>query len=340
MYYVAFFINYRSLLIEKLNFFLKKNLSDAWICNGQQESQLKSLDDLPTSKGYWYSQPWYIHGSRQNKFDTQNLPSIPIYTSSGHKTSFEEINATLNWLSIHYSWSIFPWGGPKRFLSFGFLSRERFLRDQFINMLFTSPNVVEEYNTAYSCNTLVSSYEVTANFSQLIKAILFSGYHKPAWRLWDICKCDMTPPWLITDLLFDEDTFSIFSWEVAQYEFVQFMTLTIKPDQPLRVYKPLDKKSFESMCMLSTQEPDTFIFVPQDTDLISLQNVLTKTEDYNSYSDLVYLQDIISASRWFYGFDRDRVDYGNSLFVAQDSNLLREFNKLNWDDDYHLISCF
>jgi hypothetical protein len=340
MYYIAFFIDYRPLLIETLNSFLKDNLSDVWICVDQQENRLQSLDNLPIHSGYWYSQPWYIHGSFLTKSDAQNFPSIPVYTSSKHKTSFKEIDESLNWLSTKYSWSIFPWAGPKRFLSFGFLSKEPHLFDQFVKHLSSPLNQTGNLNNPQICNTVISSYENTRYFSQLIKAILFSGYQKPALRLWDICRCEVTPLWLITDLLFDEETFSTFSWEEAKYQFIQSLTLRIKPDRPLKVYQPLDRKSFESMCMLSTQEPDTFIFVPQGTDLEFLQNVLEKTENYNSYSDLIYLQDIISASRWFYGFDRDRVDYGNSLFVAQDSNLLHKFNELHWDDDYQLISCF
>jgi len=339
MYHIAFFIDYRPVLIEKINFFLNNNLSDVWICSGQQESQLQSLDNLPTSKGYWYSQPWYIHGSHLNESDTQNLPSSPVYTDPKHKTSLEEIDASLIRLSIKYSWSIFPWGGPKRFLSFGFLSKERHLCAQFINM-FSTPLNVGKFHTDNSCNRLISSYEVATDISQLIKAILFSGYYKSAWQIWDICQCDAALPWLITDLLFDQDIFSVFSWEVPQYEIIQSITLNTKPTRPLRVYQPLDKMSFESMCMLSTQEPDTFICVPQNTNLISLHDVLSKTEDDNSYSDLTYIQDILSVTKWFYGFDRDRVDYGNCLFVAQDSNLLRKFNEIIQDDDYHLISCF
>ncbi|MBW4510356.1 MAG: hypothetical protein KME64_28140 [Scytonematopsis contorta HA4267-MV1] len=340
MYHIAFFTDYRPLLVEKLNSFLKNNLSDVWICEGQQESRLQSLDDLPTSRGYWYSQPWYIHGSRLNKCDTQNFPSIPVYTNPQYKTSFEKIDAALNWLSTYYSWSIFPWAGPKRFLSFGFLSRERSLHDQFINASFTPLNVGEKFNNAYPYNTLVSSYEVTTNFSQLIKAILFNGYYKTAWRLWDICKCDVTPPWLITDLLFDDDIFSVFSWEEAKYEFIQSLTLTIKPERPLGVYQPLDRKSFESMCRLSTQEPDTFIYVPQDTNLEKLKTLLIKTENNHSYSDLVYLQEILGVTKWFYGLDRDRVDYGNSIFVAQNNTKLQQFNGINEDDDYCLLASF
>jgi hypothetical protein len=63
MYYIAFFIDYRPLFIEKLNSFLNNNFSDVWICDGQQKSRLQFLENLPKGSGYWYSQPWYIHGS-------------------------------------------------------------------------------------------------------------------------------------------------------------------------------------------------------------------------------------------------------------------------------------
>jgi hypothetical protein len=68
------------------------------------------------------------------------------------------------------------------------------------------------------------------------------------------------------------------------------------------------------MCQLTLQEPDTLIIVPQDTNLRNLENLLFQTEDYDSYSDLIYFQKILATTEWFYELDRDRVDYGHSFF--------------------------
>lgn len=175
--------------------------------------------------------------------------------------------------------------------------------------------------------------------SSLAKAILLSGYHEPAGRLWNVCDCDITPPWLVTDL-FDDDSFLMLEREPTKYKFIQQLTVTAASKRPLGIYEPLNEYSFESMCLLSFYEPDTLVFVPQGTDLEKLQRLLVETEGCNSYSDLIYLQEILSTTQWFYGLARDRVDYGDSLFVSQNNGLLQKFDRLNRDDGYRLLACF
>jgi len=334
MYYIALFVEYPSLLKEKLSSFLQNNFSNIWICKDQQESPLQSLEDLPDHSGYWYPQSWYIYSPRIDTARVQKLLKFPLYNGAKFKTSFEEIDYAFSSLSTNYLWSIFPWGGSRRFLSFGFLSRERHLCEQFVN---ASSSFL---SAAGKGNILISNYQVTASFSQLIKAILFDGYDRPASRLWDVCNCDATPPWLITNI-FDEEIFSIFDWGgVPEYTFINSLESTGEYIEPLGIYEPLNKKSFQIMCMLSFQDPNTLLWIPQGMDLEKLRNLLNDIEDDNSCSDLKYIREILSVTPWFYGLDRDRSDHGNSLFIAQDNNLLHKFNELEQNDNYRLISCF
>ncbi|KAF3889300.1 MULTISPECIES: hypothetical protein [Nostocales] len=341
MYYLVLFIDYRPFLVEKINKFINTISSDVFICNEQGESHLNSVDYIPSHQGQSYSHPWYIHGDRlvqQNSHSSFNLPILRC-GSPKYKISFNEIDEFLDFLSTNYSWSIFPFAGPRRFLSFGFISREQTLRDYFLNLTPNVWDVESKFGTLLSSHLLIASYEVDSKFSLSAKAILFGGYYEPAERLWNVCECNITPPWLITDLLYD-DTFLTIGRESVEYKFIQQLAIPPGNDRPLGVYQPLNQYSFESMCLLSFREPDTLVFVPQGTDLEKLQSLLVKTEGCNSYSDLIYLHDILLTTQWFYGLDRDRVDYGHSIFVAQDNTLLQKFNSLNWDDDYYLLACF
>ncbi|MUG93099.1 hypothetical protein F7734_11880 [Scytonema sp. UIC 10036] len=340
VYYLTLFIDYRPFLIKKIHEFLKKTSSHIFICNKQGKSQLTSLEHIPSHQGYFYSQPWYIHGDRviQEKLDLSFNAPIPAYSGPKYKTSFDEIDEFLNFLSTNYSWSIFPFAGPKRFLCYGFISREQNLRNLFLDVTLNVGNVESKYGIIPSTHFFIKSYDVTSKMSSLATAILLSGYHEPASRLWNVCDCDITPPWLVTDL-FDDDSFLMLEREPVEYKFIQQL-VTADSNQPLGIYQPLNEYSFESMCLLSFREPDTLVFVPQGTDLEKLQSLLVKTESCYSYSDLIYLEDILSTTQWFYGLDRDRVDYGDSLFVSQNNTLLQKFDRLGRNDGYRLLGCF
>jgi hypothetical protein len=174
-----------------------------------------------------------------------------------------------------------------------------------------------------------------------INAILCSGYELPAKKLWDVCNCDRSSLWLITDLIFDKETFSIFDWGTPEYELIARITLDLENSRPLGVYQPLNRKSFDSMCKLVRQQPDTLICLPKDTNLEEIKALLSKTENLNSCSDLLHLRSVLSTVKWFYGFDRDWADYGYSWFVSRDSKTLLKFDEMNRSENsYKLLSVF
>jgi hypothetical protein len=336
MYYLSFFIDRCNLLRDRLNCFLNNDLSNTWIYSeNRDETPLESLDDVPTYAYSCYSQSWYIHGSFLKPDTLITRVNFPLYNGPNFQTSFAEIDRFFKWLSLNYLWSVFPWGGPRLFSAFVFLSRERHLLDRFINSSSMATSTRALTYLVPIENRAIASYEVVNNFSESMQALLFSGYYKPAARLWNLCQGELKPPLLITDV-FDEEIFSIFSWYPAKYKTIDCITI----NRGIGIYQPLDRKSFGSMCQLTLQEPDTLIIVPQGTNLRNLENLLFQTEDYNSYSDLIYFQKILATTEWFYGLDRDRVDYGHSFFVARDNVLLHRFAQLDLNDSYKLISCF
>ncbi len=327
MYYIAFFTGGRDQIFEISTSFSQGKTTNVSIVNDQQRKPFQQLNDIPFHTGCWYPHSWHIHGQSLALFPQQKLIEIPTYTSPQFTTSFKHIDSVLNRLSTEYAWSIFPWGGAKRFSAFGFLSSDNDLYNWFINILSTTKQV-----------DLISLYTVKSSLSDCAHAILLRGYHFPAYRLWEVCSCDIDVPLLITDLRFDDETFSTFEWGSPQYTLSKVFSLN--NSQVLSVYQVLNQLSFELMCKLSTQEPETFIWVHSGTNLQELENLLRETEAYDSVSDLGHLQKILGTTEWFYGIDRDRADYGDSLFVARNNLLLNRFDNAILNDGCQLISCF
>ncbi|MDY7007557.1 MAG: hypothetical protein SWX82_27400 [Cyanobacteriota bacterium] len=299
------------------------------------EERLVNFDNLPENKSArWHFHSWYLHGEFIDKSAPQN--SQTIFTEKNFKSlpSLEEIDLELTNMANKYRWVFLPWGSKSDFLlSFGFLSKNHVLRDKFIN----------SYSSLFGKNSIISSYDYVSNLSELIKGILVGEYDEPAHQLWEVGNCDENSLWMITELQLDED-FSVFPWwEPSSLKWIKSLTLSRKYPFPLQVYQIYSKKTFLSICWLDTQQPDTLIFVPSNTDFNSLVELLNKTEDYdNNYSDLIYIQDILKTIPWFFGIARDQSDLGISLFVSQDNSLLQKFDALNrsQNQNYSLLSCF
>jgi hypothetical protein len=336
LYYIVFFVDPSECLIRKINRgdFL---LSNPWIYVDQQEKLLQSIDDITLSSEYLYLLSWCIHGELMGT-DFNGVVQIPICASCVYKTCLKEIDAFLNRIAKRYEWTIFPWGGPKAFASFGFISREISLYKQFLKSI----NEMEGISPMKS----ISEYMVSDDISKKINAIVFKGSILSLSILWDVCDCDAFAPWVITDILFDGESdgerFSLYDLETPYYTVIDTVYINGDLDRPRWIYQPQCKIDFISMCRVRNYESEIFIVVPQFTDLNGIQELLNDIDDYGNYSDLIHLNSITSRGRWLYAIDRDQSDYGISLFTALNSRLLKHFDEINQssNEDYRLISCF
>jgi hypothetical protein len=310
---------------------LKNLFSDIWVCGTQSKKKIDGYEDLFYSSIYFDSKCWYIHGQFLKENISSSFPKSLIKKDVSFRTSLKEIDVEFNDISNKYMWSFFPWGYPIEPLScWVFLSKTQAYHDRFIDF----------FSSAYGNQYIISTYNCVSNISNAIRSIILGDYAEQAYPIWDLNNSCQKSLFMITNLQLDED-FSIYPWwDSSGLTWIQTLKLTIKCPNVLQVYRISNRNSFMSMCMLDTQQPDTLIFVPETTNLEKLEKLLSKTEDYNNYSDLIHLQDILKATQWFYGVGRDFSDLGISLLAAQDSRLLQRFDILNQNKDYRLISCF
>ncbi|NET91248.1 MAG: hypothetical protein F6K45_24695 [Kamptonema sp. SIO1D9] len=351
MYYLAFFLNYRPFLAQKLNNLLSySNLSIFLNYNGKN-SVLNTLEDLPKTIGYPSSPMWLIYSSFSKK-----SPNSSLLSSSLSQGNFSKIDEILSELSEKSTWSIIPWGGNDiRFNSFVFISKDQSLRNLFINISSNSMDL-EGIAQIPKTNLLISEYDVLDKFSHLTQVITFHQDENIGKRVWSACDCKKNAPWIITTSFYEdeEDGEPPFLWEEAKasYHLIQNFDFTIYNQrmslgcQKVGVYQPDDIQSFISMLKLDSTEPDTLIVVPKNTNIELIKNLLSKTQGhplYETFSYLSYLEDIFKTTNWLYVINSNFVGYGDytySLFVARDNVLVRKFNELNIDDNYQLISCY
>ncbi len=374
MYYLAFFRHYPLFFKEKIKRFLNGDLSKVWLEHENQENALHSLDTgIFSPENYWkffHGQHWCIHGSYIKEFNRQDRPKLPLFNG----TSMEQVNTLLRWLSERYLWSIFPWGGwGMRFSSFAFLSRDRSLRDRFLE---ASPNQADinslELGLEFclpcnipQCNLLISKYDVAGNFSDLAQVLLFEELKEAGMAVWDACGCDATAPFLIGEFYVPapgyeslDDPWSEQEFDPEfdpEYDFVKIMELFIEERDTnlyrsyfhprLGVVRPRNRKSFNLMCRQDIgSQPDIEIIVPQDTNLELLQSLLGKIEadrDDWLYSDLNHFEEFFEVVQWFYGLSRDLADHDYSLFVSRQNALVQKVAAhLSASKHSDLISCF
>ena len=370
MYYLAFFLHYPSFVEEKIKVFLHENLSDVWF---HYEGRENLLEKIPWNlEDYWeslYGRNWHIYSPHTNECNKEDYwNSLPSFDAA----SLEQVNIILRWLSERYLWSIFPWGGATiPFLSFGFLSRDRSLRDRFLN---ATPNTADintkglglkfgSYNIPQS-NLLISKYDVAGDFSDLARVILFSEFEEAGMAVWDACGCDAAKPFLIGDLYIPEpenleqteaESYEPDFLKEQEFDLVRIMEIFTeeKHTNPyqfgvpleLGVVRPRNRKSFLSMCRCDlSSDADTEIVVPQDTDFELLQSLLAKIEanrDYSTYSDLSHLGELLETMQWFYGLNRDSGIQKYSLFASKQNTLLKRVAiNLGASKNSQLISCF
>ena len=331
MYSISFFLNHRTINRESMILSLKNLFSDIWVCGTQSKKKINGYEDLSNSSIYFDSKCWYIHGQSLKGNTSSSFPKSLIKKDVLFRSSLKEIDIEFNDISHKYTWSFFPWGYPIEPLScWGFLSENQTYHDRFIDF----------FSSAYGNQYVISTYNCVSDISNAIQSIIVGDYAEQAYPLWELNNSHEISLFMITDLHLTED-FSMYPWwNSSGLTWITTLKLTIESPNALQVYRISNKNSFMSMCMLDTQQPGTLIFVPETTDLRKLRELLAKTEDYNNYSDLIHLQDILKTTQWFYGVGRDFSDLGISLLAAQDSGLLQRFDILNQNQDYRLISCF
>ncbi len=342
MYYLAFYLNYRPLLEEKIDYFISTIESDVFLYQNEISSLISKSGDLPIKLND-YSSNWIIYSSSNQIFSKVLLDFI-----SGEKNCLKRNDDILSWFSKNLTWSIIPWGGEHvRFNSFVFISNDKLLRDLFINI---SSNImdIEEIACIPKTNLLISKYDVLDKFSNSTQAIAFYQNKDLGNRIWNSCECDKNFPWIITFLCEEEDDIPC-CWENANYQLVHkfnFATENQIGEQEIGVYQPNDIKSFTSMLKIHSSEPDTLMVVPNNTNIEQLKKLLSKTEGhplYETFSYLSYLENILKTSNWLYIINSNFAgngDYIYSLFVAKDSVLVRKIDELDLIDDYEAISYF
>ncbi|MBP0001689.1 MAG: hypothetical protein J7641_22315 [Cyanobacteria bacterium SID2] len=330
MYSIAFFLNHQTISRESIVLSLVNLFSEVWLCGIQDRKKINSQKDLSEASAYFDSKCWYIHG--QILEDTLSyFPKIFIKKDVFFKSSLEEVEIEFQNISSQYTWIFFSWGYPiPPFSSFGFLSKNRSFHNQFIDL----------FSGLYDRKYIISTYERISSITDSIRSIILGDYAEQAHPIWELFDCKNNTLLAITELWLDKD-YSIYTWwNPSGITWIKPLKLTIEYPSFLQVYRISNKSSLVSMCMLETQQPNTLIFVPETANLKELEKFLSKTEDRKHYSDLIYLQDILRATQWFYGVGRDLSDLGISLLAARDPKRLQRFDSLHDNPDYRLISCF
>lgn len=311
--------------------FLLDKFPSIWVSSAEETKEIESIDELSKESGYWHRKHWLISGSCPQKEKQEFVEDWFLQKEPEFNISLEEIESKIDFLAKKYEWLLFSWGGISPFSAFGFLSSDRSISEQ----------VASLYSYRNKSNSLISNYTFdTLNFTHSIHSVLMGGYHASAYPLWDIRGSDSETLWMVTDLVISDD-FSVFDWWTPSgYKLVEHLYAEASPQENLYIYEISTEESFRSMCLLSSQEPRTLVFVPSNTNLLALRRLFCETEKHNGFPDLVLLEEILRNSEWFLGLDRDRADYGYSLLVARDNKIIRRFSAASQKYDFRVMACF
>ena len=341
MYYLAFFIDYHPLFQDKLKSLLKNHKTYTCISIDEKEHNITDINNLFKPCYEYYGQPfyihheqnWYIHGRSLKKINISDFPGL-LETIVGQfsKISLEKIDIIFDWFANNYDWSILPWANAPRFESFVFVSAEQKLRDRFIEC---SSNRWKLPTKEGLCNLLISSYNVSGNFSDIVKAILFEENIDTVGEIWEACNCDIYPPYFLTNIDSKQDI--ILNQYLQKHKIIQ--KLDIPQDcGSWNVYEmQTEAKLFFELIsseLISKLErylsSDRAFWVSQNTDFNKLTSLLTHTENEESnYSDLIYLQSFLSATEWLYTFRRDFYmsdEHDLSFFISRNSQIIKEID--------------
>ena len=312
-YHIAFIVD--SVLLEK------EKMIEVLV-GISQEMQISGADSFNLSNGWdrrqeWHSQDCHLFSCQFTDVSEASQPSVPPEQVHSSEAFLRNIDLELRKTGNRYLWSFFPWSTARRFRSFVFLSKDKNIFETTVAHPSISRHLISKYTFNGSA------------FHNLLHSLLIRGDYVSAYPLWDACKSSEGTIWMVTDLVLDED-FSIHPWWVPYGHILvdRLDICTTEFRNPLYVYEISTRESFKAICRLTTQEPDTLVFVPSNTDINKLSELMRKIESDSSYSDLTYFQEILDTAEWFFGLGRDWSDHGNALFVSRQNELIQTFNLL------------
>ncbi len=103
MYYLAFYLNYRPLLEQKIDYFISTIESDVFLYQNEITSLISKSGDLPIKLND-YPSNWIIYSSSKQIFSKVLLDFI-----SGEKNCLKRNDDLLSWVSKNLTWSIIPY---------------------------------------------------------------------------------------------------------------------------------------------------------------------------------------------------------------------------------------
>lgn len=369
MYYLAFFVDYHPLFQEKLKSWFYNHKTYACISIDDKKHHAISINNLLKPCGEYYGEPyythhkqnWYIHGRCLNEINIYNFPGL-LVTIGGQfsQISIEKIDSIFDWFANNYDWSILPWTNTPRFQSFLFISNNIKLRDSFIEC--SSNKWIIPLKDSL-CDLLINSYNVSDKFSNIVKAILFEENINTVGEIWEVCNCDISPPYFLTNIDSKQDI--ILNQYLGKHKLIEKLDIhqdcsswnvyEIQTEAKL-FFELISSELISKLGMYSSS--DRAFWISQNTDFKKLMNLLIHTENKeSSYSDLIYLQNFLDATEWLYTFRRDFYisdEHNLSLFISRNSQIVQEIDifrqeKIANTDDlyslglhshYDLLGCF
>jgi hypothetical protein len=332
MYYLAEFLNYYPLLRQKLALFINNKRAGFCFNYCHMPFTEKSWEYLFLMSDIPWPQNWYIYGICTANFSLGNIPQLPMPYMDG--ITLLECDRFLHWFAQNHDWAIIPWGScTPRLDSFLFISRQKKLRDSFVNNCSNINSIQGYYFQPVDTNLSIVQYDVDDKFSRdSCCVIIDESSRKMGNLLWKACNLnDRNLPWVIASYHMegDDDEPPFDDIENKDFRYIKTLDFTIDPMHPQRlgIYEPNSRASLMAMLQIRWQNPHILLVVSNDTNLESLAEILKKTEHYNSYSDLSFVREIISMGEWFYKLDTDRNDYKYSLLVSRNHEFIQNIDR-------------
>ncbi len=156
------------------------------------------------------------------------------------------------------------------------------------------------------CDLLISSYNVSHNFSDITKAILFEENIDTVGEVWEACNCNIYSPYFLTNI--DAKQNSLLNEYLEKHKVIQRLDIPeycrkwnvyeLQTEEKL-FFELISSELISKLGRFSSS--DRAYWISQNTDLKKLVNILIHTENEQSnYSDLIYLQSFLDVTEWLY----------------------------------------